>query len=205
MNENILIFPAVRRWVARIARFGVWVAVLCAAAAALEPLSMVVGVLPAAVLAGCTATVLAALLLSLLLLSACWCHLVLLAGRGVLFTRYLLPAVLPVAVLMPVCRLYSLLTDSPLLARQTDMPLICSTALVVSVLCNIPRARAAEVRMSVSVTACAVFSFLCAMTDMPQTVLLNDLCMLAFAACAVYPLNALSRYAPTVVSLPEAD
>lgn len=206
-RNEMLIYPAVKRAVSILAHVTAWGYVLLAllwllglalvlAAAGLNwshgaPVFFEQGL---AWVFGARA-ILESLLLLCLYLLALWCHLVLLAGRGVAVTRWLLLFLLIFAFLHPVCVLYVCLLGKPLLVNQFLLPAVLYTSLA----------------------AVYIFNWFC----MAALALRWRLCLLAFVAClseqyilggsvlllllpwlSFVPLRRLARLAPLVVSLP---
>ncbi len=204
MTVELLIYPMVRECVARIAAVSAGVAMCCAVSATgelvLAPFSV-----PAALFVGSVSEVLMSILLTMLAWVAWWCHVVLLAGRGMELTRY---AMLPVAVLsslLPVCTFYAHMTGVYLLLHQADLPCICTALLLLCIILNLPRAKAAGVGMLVLIVLFGVSSLLYALTNVAALVWLSDICK-SIACVAIYvPLRKLSRYARLVVSLPPVE
>lgn len=138
---------------------------------------------------------LVALLLPCLYVSALWCHHVLLAGRGLVVTRWLLLLLLPFAFLHLACEIYTVATAKLLLLNQFILAPVLTTVLAATVvmnwgcMCAVPpclRALLAFFGVAVVLTYLVPGSFV--------------LLLLPFVAWQ--PLRALARYAPLVVSLP---
>ena len=205
MPDDVLIYPALRALVAKLATWAAGLALLCALSALAELLLAPVGLVGVALFCGSLSELLMSLLQPLVIWVGLWCHMVLLAGRGMELTRYGLLTVAVLALMMPVCTLYLLLVDEPLLLRQAELPLICNVVLAVCVLLNLPRGTAAGWWRLVLLSAYAIMAVFYSLTNMPELVWLSDICKIAACAAIYYPLRALSRYAPRVVSLPELD
>ncbi|MBQ1960673.1 MAG: hypothetical protein II349_04035 [Akkermansia sp.] len=109
MTPEVLIYPAVRALVAKLAGFAAGVALACALAAAGELILAPLGCVGAALFVGSLSELLMSLFLMVVVWLALWCHMVLLAGRGMEFTRYLLLVGAVLALLMPVCTAYQIL------------------------------------------------------------------------------------------------
>lgn len=205
MNAELLIYPVVRALVAKLAALGSGMALACAVTAAGELILAPLGYLGAALFAGSLSELFMSLLLAVLMWPALWCHMVLLSGRGMEFTRYLLLVAAVLSLLMPVCSGYLMLTGEPLLLRQADLPLICTLLLALCVYLNLPRGVAAGwLRLSL-LSVFAAASLLYALSNVQAFVWINDL--LKILACGViwHPLRELSRYAKRVVALPPPD
>ena len=205
MPADVLIYPAMRSLVAKLATWAAVLSLLCALCAFAELLLAPVGMVGAALFCGSLSELLMSLVQPMVMWVGLWCHMVLLAGRGMELTRYGLLAVAVLALLIPVCTLYLLLVGEPLLLRQAELPLICDVVLAVCVLLNLPRGIAAGWWMLVLLSTYAIMGVFYALTNMPELVWLSDMCKIAACTAICYPLRALSRYAPRVVSLPEPD
>lgn len=202
MNDELLIYPVVRSLVAKLAGLAAGVAVSVAVCALGELLLAPYGCLGGALFMGALSELLMSLLLAIVPWVALWCHLVLLAGRGVEATRYglLMGAIL--SLLMPPCTLYLMVVGEPLLPQQADLPLICNSILALCVLLNLHQGVAAGRTILGMVSVFVIMAFVYGLTNTPDMVLINDLCKIISCGTAWYPLRALSRYAKRVVAMP---
>lgn len=212
MNDEWLIYPGVKRAAAVLAR----TALVCMLAAAVcAPaeicLSMLAGavqgraLLSAALLCGAAASVLLLAAVACLGPLAAWCHVVLLAGRGSLFTRFLTQIGAFIALLAPVCTVYTLAAGQPLLARQAEIPLYVCLIVFAAALVNQPNMKAAAVRLRVLVPLVPLFLLGAFLTDVEGLLPIRTACLLLAAACAYAPLRLLSATARRIVSLPERE
>lgn len=213
-KDDILIFPAVKRAVAVLARATVWgyaaVALLWVLGAAAYAVAEMVAAGSAervvyldgpAMLAALQA-LLSAVLLPCLYLLMLWCHHVLLAGRGNAVTRWLLLVLLFFALLHPVCVAYSLATCRPLLVNQFLLPAVLNTVPFLCLVLNWFRMAAAPLRLRLQ-----LLFFALAMTAgyLLSATLLVPLFDLLLFCLAWFPLRRLARYAPLIVSLPPKE
>lgn len=212
-REEMLLYPVVKQAVSALARVTAWgyvaVALLwlvgllllgfgyvCVSVVGAEPAVDVVSVLT--VVSVCTyflSQLLYALLLPCLYVSATWCHEVLLAGRGLVVTRWLLLFLLFFSFLYPVCEIYTAVTGKLLLLNQFILPPVLITALVAAVVMNWGCMIAAPLRLRVLLVlfgGALVLSYLAA----------GSVAVLLLPCLAWVPLHSLACYAPLVASLP---
>lgn len=206
-QDEMLIYPMVKRAVSVMARLTAWGYVLLAllwlgglAVALASSLLWLPGQEPGAVvfcivLSKVLRHVLAAMLLAGLYLLSMWCHNVLLAGRGLVVTRWLLLFLLPFALLYPVCVLYTALSGKLILANQFLLPAVLYPASVVFFVVNWPCMVAASLRLRVAL----ILFGLCLVG---QYVLGGSFLQLCLPCFSFVPLCRLARLAPLVVSLP---
>lgn len=206
-QEEMLVFPAVKRAVACLASAAAWA---CVAIAALWLVGLVVVILSAspflpgaeaeellALLSGLQQLALAALL-PCLYLTALWCHHVLLAERGLVVTRWLLLFLQFFAFLHPVCVLYALVAGKLLLANQFILPAVLQTVLPCAFALNWFHMAAAPLRLRVS-------GLLFLLALMGQYIMGGSLLVLLLPALGWWPLRGLAQLAPRIVSLPPKD
>lgn len=202
MNDELLIYPVVRSFVAKLAGLAAGVAASVAVCALGELLLAPGGYLGVALFMGALAELLMGMLLAIVPWVALWCHLVLLAGRGIESTRYVLLVGAVLSLLMPPCTLYLLVVGEPLLPQQADLPLICNSILVLCVLLNLHQGVAAGRFILGMISVFVIVAFLYGLTNTPDMVLFNDLCKIISCGAVWYPLRALSHYAKRVVAMP---
>lgn len=202
MTPEVLIYPAVRALVAKLAGFAAGVALACALAAAGELILAPLGCVGSALFVGSLSELLMSLFLMVVVWLALWCHMVLLAGRGMEFTRYLLLVGAVLALLMPVCTAYQILVGEFLLLRQDDLPVIVTLLLALSVYLNLPRGVAAGWGKLSAISVFAAAALLYALTNVQALVWVNDVLKIVACGTMWYPLRGLSRYALRVVALP---
>lgn len=202
-RDEYLIFPAVKSTVAVLAQvtaglyiaaalfWSVGLALLCGAPHCWPESFFVIAVLEE--LATATA-------LPCLYLLALWSHQVLLAGRGMTVTRWVLLSLLFFAFLHPVCVGYALLTGAPLLVNQFLLPAVLYTVLPCIVLFNLFRMAALPLR-------CRALLLLFSLSLLGQYILQGSFLILLPPCFGWAPLRLLGHYAPRIVSLPpkEAD
>lgn len=201
-----LIFPAVKRAIAGLARAAAWGYVLMAVLwlAGLVPLlvwsgeSLPVAAVAFLVLSAVVRAVLAALLLLALYVLALWCHHVLLAGRGLAATRWILLILLVFACLHPLCVGYTCLSGKLLFANQALLPVVLYTSLATAVSLNWFCLAALPLRLRL-----LLLSFVWLLVV--QYVLAVPVLQLLLPCTGFLPLRGLARMAPLVVSLPPRE
>ena len=212
MNDEWLIYPGVKRAAAVLAR----AALVCMLAAAVcAPAEIACSMLAAAVqsqallsaalLCGAAASVLLLAAVACLGPLAAWCHLVLVAGRGSAFTRFLTQIGAFLSLMIPACAVYTVVAGEPLLARQAEIPPYVCLILLISVLINLPNMKAAPVKLRALAALLPLFMLGATLTDVDGLLAIRTVCTLAAAACAWMPLRALSATAERIVSLPERE
>lgn len=200
-RDEYLIYPAVKSAVAALARVTAylyvaaalfWLAGLallcCAPACGADAFIAVAGLGELAV----------ALAVPCLYLLALWCHQVLLAGRGMAATRWLLLFLLFFAVLYPVCEVYQLLTGEPLLVNQFLLPAVLDTVLFC--VCGFNWFRMAALPLRDRVLLLLFF-----LTLLGQYILQGSFLILLLPCFSWRSLGLLARYAPKIVSLPPRE
>lgn len=215
-REEMLLYPVVKQAVSVLARVTAWgyvaVALLwlagllllgfgyaCVSVFGAEPITDVVSLLT--VMSVCTyvlSQLLYALLLPCLYVTAIWCHEVLLAGRGLGLTRWMLLFLLLFSFLCPVCEIYTAVTGKLLLLNQFILPPVLATAPAAAVVMNWGCMTAAPLRLRVLLVlfgGALVLSYLAS----------GSLVLLLLPLVAWKPLRALARYAPLVASLPPVE
>lgn len=198
-RDEYLIFPVVKRAVAVLAKvtLGLYIAaalmwlvglgVLCTApydGAALFLMAVGLG------------KVLSALAVPCLYVLALWCHHVLLAGRGMAVTRWLLLFLLFFAFLHPACASYTLATGQLLLVNQALLPAVLYTVLPCVFLFNLGLMAALPLRYRM-LLMCFLLSLL------GQYIMQGSFLILLTPCFAFVPLRLLARYAPQIVGLPQ--
>lgn len=212
MNDEWLIYPGVKRAAAVLARVvlvGMLAWSLCAvleiACSALAEAVQSRGVLLAAVLCGYGSILFPLVAVTCLGPLAAWCHLVLPAGRGSVFTRFFTQLGAFLSLLIPVCVAYTLIMHEPLLARQEEIPLyICAIALL-AVLLNLPNTQAAPWSLRILCALFPLFLLGAFLTDFEGLLPLRAASALLAAATAFHPLRLLAATAERIVSLPEKE
>ncbi len=212
MHDEWLIYPGVKRAAAVLAR----VALVCMLAAAVcAPAEIVCAMLAermqssfllsAALLCGGAASMLLLAGVACLGPLGAWCHLVLVAGRGSAFTRFLTQIGAFLSLLIPVCMAYSLAMKEPLLAREAEIPLYICLILLVATLINLPNMKAASIPLRALAAALPLFLLGAFLTDASGLLPIRAACAMLAAACAYMPLRRLAATAERIVSLPEKE
>ncbi|MBR1981607.1 MAG: hypothetical protein IKA23_02525 [Akkermansia sp.] len=199
------ILPQVKKTVGRCAagaRYVLWgCAVLALAELVLLPLRMPL----AGILCGMVSGFLFALGVALVAVLVAWCHSVLLAGRGVVVTRWLVRIGAGLAPLLPLCWGYTLLSGGLLLYRQAELPLILGVIMLGAAVANIPRMAAAPWQLQVRVVALPLLLLLIYCTDVPGLLVFCAVFKLLAAWVAAAPLRLLADFAPRIISMPETE
>lgn len=199
------ILPPVKKAVGKCAagaRYVLWGAALLALAELLLlPLRMPL----AGIICGMAAQMLLGLGLAFLCVLAAWGHSVLLAGQGLVATRWLLWLGALLAPLLPVCWCCTLLTGKLLLYRQAELPFILGIILVAGAVCNLPRMAAAPWHLQVRVVAVPLLVVAAYCCDTPGTLVLSAIFKLMAAWAASAPLLQLAYLAPRIISMPERN
>lgn len=141
---------------------------------------------------------LSALAVPCLYVLALWCHQVLLAGRGMAVSRWLLLFLLFFAFLHPVCASYTLVTEQLLLVNQALLPAMLYTVLPCVFLFNRGRMAALPLRYRM-----LLLFFLLALLG--QYILQGSFLILLMPCFSFAPLRLLARYAPQIVCLPPRE
>lgn len=216
-RDEILIYPAVKRAVAMLARVTAWGFVVSAvlwllglgllvgktvlfadAGVSDNAIDAVSGFEMAFYLCGVGCESLQALLVPCLYLLALWCHQVLLAGRGTLVTRWLLLFLLFFAFLHPVCVGWVWLFCKPLLVNQMLLPAVLYTVLPCAFAVNWFRMVSLPLRYRL-----LLLFFLLSLVG--NYILTGSFFVLLLPCFSFVPLRLLARYAPLIVSLPPKE
>lgn len=204
-RDEWLILPVVRGWVSRMAAACAWLAAGCAVSAAAEIVFGLLNVPMAALPCGLLSQAAAFLFFLLLEPLVLWCHIVLLAGRGTVFTRGLLVFTLLFTAVYAVCALFTLCTGEALLAQQGLLPLLLPMLLQVCVVINWERMTAAPQALKVQAAGTPLLWLGAYITDVPETLLAAVLFKALLCYCVFVPLRSLAHYAPLIVSLPPRE
>ena len=209
MNDEWLIYPGVKRAaavLARVALVGMLAWSLCAvleiACSALAEAVQSKGVLLAAVLCGYGTVLFPLVAVTCLGPLAAWCHLVLPAGRGSIFSRFLTQLATFLSLLIPVCAVYALVMQEPLLARQAEIPIYITAIVFFAALFNLPNIKAAPISLRVLVVLFPLF-LLASMAVEP--IPLQAAFALLATAAGFHPLRLLAASAHRIVSLPDKE
>lgn len=203
-RDEWLILPVVRGWVGRMAAACAWLAAGYAVSAAAEIAAGVAG-FSVSVLFGLLTQAAGQLFFLLYLPLALWCHIVLLAGRGLLLTRGMLLFCLLMAFVHLACLLFTLCTGETLLVQQGLLPLLLTVLLQLGGIFNWGRMAAAPLLLKLRGMA-APLLWLCAyVTDAPETLPAAVFFKALLCLCVFVPLRRLAYYAPLIVSLPPLE
>lgn len=202
MSEEWLIYPVLRRVVSRLAEIsgGILISTIMGLAGILL-FFLGVGSLGGVLVA--TSNIIFMLYLPLLALLLLWCHEVLLAGQGMVFSRILLCFSLFLSLLMIVCGVYAFFTRQPLLVRQGEVPFMLWGVLFFSFLLNLGNMAAAPLRWKWLLGTHLLMVLLVLLFRSPELMLLCEICKF-FCIVTGFPLMLrLKRMAPHIVSMPE--
>lgn len=199
------LLPVVRRGVALLAAVARYALVGCAVLALAELVLLPLHLVLPGILCGMVSAFLLHAALMLVVLLVVWCHAVLLAGQGLVVTRWLVRVGGMLAPLLPVCWVYTLVTGRLLLYRQGELPLILTVLLVAVAGFNIPKMAAAHWQLQVRVVAVPVLLVAAFCLDVPGMLLPCAAVKLLLAYAAASPLRQLAWLAPRVISMPERD
>lgn len=187
---------------ATVTRYVLWGAALLALAElVLLPLRMPL----AGILCGMVSGQLLALGLAMLAVLVAWGHVVLLAGQGLVLTRWLAWVGGLLAPFLPVCWVYTLFTGELLLYRQSELPLILGSILLVVLLLNILRMAAAPWQLQARLVALPILILLAYSCDAPGLLVFAAVFKLLAAWAAAAPLRLLADFAPRIISMPERN
>lgn len=210
-KDEMLLYPVVKHFVAGTARCASWGFVLMGGSAALA-LVGTFGVLAsdAAWLPWCffggasLAAFLSFVLTPLLYIMALWCHHTLLAGRGLMLSRWAFALLLPFAFLLLICELYFVSVGEELLANQYALHPVLLMVLAVAVLSNMPAMTAAPLplRVRIGVAPCLLVVAYLTGGELGPLMPLSFLCLFAASVLLFKPIRQLAHYAPLVVGLP---
>lgn len=204
-QSDYYILPVVKRTAGVVADILRYSLLTCAVLALAEPVLLVLRLPMPGILSGMVSSFLLQWSIAVLAVLALWCHPVLLAGQGVMITRWLVPVSALLAPLVPVCWVYSLATGELLLYRQAELPIILGIVLVVTALINIPKMAAAPWQLQVRVVAVPLLLLVAYGCDMPGIIVYSLVCKLLAAWLAFRPLKMLASLAPRIISMPETD
>ena len=199
------ILPAVRRLVAILAAAARYALVACAWLALAEPLLFMLYLPLGGIACGMASSFLLQVAVALVVLVATWGHMVLLAGQGIVVTRWMLVACAWLAPVSPVCWVYTLFSGKLLLYRQEELPFILCVVLLLAVLLNIPRMAAARWQLQLRVALVPLLLLLVLCCDVPGMVLPCLVFKVLSAWLAAAPLRGLQSAAPRIISMPERD
>lgn len=199
------LLPAVKRTVARGASVTRGVLILAAALAVAELVLLPLHLVLPGIACGMASSFLLGCGLALLVALGAWCHAVLLAGQGMLITRWLLRTGAVLAPLVPVCWGYTFVTGRLLLYRQAELPLILGVLLAAGALFNIPRMAAAPWQLQLRVVLLPLVLLVGLVCDFPGMLLLCAAARLLAAWLAAAPLRLLAALAPRIISMPEKE
>lgn len=205
MNEEWYILPLVRQWVSRIAvgaRYALWAMAILAV---VELVCYLGGVILVGVAAGLVSQVLVWVCTLLLALLMPWCHMVLLAERGVELTRYLAWLNVFFAGGLVLCFGYTLATSDLLMVNQGYWPALVSLLTFCIMLVNVVKMAAAPVHVQVRLVVVPLVILVIYVIDSQGFVLLSCLFKLVLAWMLTSPLRWLASAAPAIIALPPKE
>lgn len=203
MNDDIYIFPAVKKAASILAAASGWLLILIPVLSLMEIILAMGGLIEGAIFCGISAQFLFNLLLSFLGLFVLWGHNVLLADRGVEVSRGMCFISLPFILLTPITTGYTLITQEALIEIQELFPYCLCILLLQSALLNLPKMAALSVALRWRI---ALFPFMLigiAITDFPEMLPIALLFKIAAAALVAGPLFRLANFIPRIISMPE--
>lgn len=187
---------------AAIARYVLWgCALLALAELVLLPLRLPL----AAILSGMVSGALLALGIALVAVLAAWGHTVLLAGQGMMLSRWMLNIGALLSPLLPVCWIYTICTGVSLLYRQGELPIILTVLMFFAALVNIPRMAAAPWQLQVRIVLLPLLLLLAYCSDAPGLLIFSVAFKLLAAWISTAPLSLLADFAPRIISMPGKD
>ncbi|MBR5889634.1 MAG: hypothetical protein IKY92_06295 [Akkermansia sp.] len=199
------ILPAVRQLVSRLAAAARYALLACAVLAVVEPLLLVLYLPLGGIACGLVSSFLLQVAVVLVVLVAVWCHVVLLAGRGNVITRWMLAACSCLAPIAPVSWVYTLFSGELLLYRQGELILILCIVLLLAAALNIPRMAAARWQLQLRVLLLPLLLLLVLCCDVPGLVLPCAALKVLATWVAASPLRMLQSVAPRIIAMPELD
>lgn len=205
MNEEWYILPLVRQWVSRIAvgaRYALWAMAILAV---VELVCYLGGVILVGVAAGLVSQVLVWVCTLLLALLMPWCHMVLLAERGVELMRYLAWLNVFFAGGLVLCFGYTLATSDLLMVNQGYWPALVSLLTFCIMLVNVVKMAAAPVHVQVRLVVVPLVILVIYVIDSQGFVLLSCLFKLVLAWMLTSPLRWLASAAPAIIALPPKE
>lgn len=143
------------------------------------------------------------LTIALLSIPILWCHDVLLAKRGTVFTRFMCVFSIILSVLLWICTLYTLCTQTLLLPKQSELTLIIPSIYFLATIFNIQNMAAAPLKLKIMILSFFVLLLATAIfLVIPPVSLLLKLIL----TCLGLPLlTKLKQTAPLIISLPPRE
>ena len=143
------------------------------------------------------------LTIALLSIPVLWCHDVLLAKRGTVFTRFMCVFSIILSVLLWICTLYTLCTQTLLLPKQSELTLIIPSIYFLATIFNIQNMAAAPLKLKITVLSFFLLLLATAISlALPPVSLLFKLII----TCLGVPLlTKLKQTAPLIISLPPRE
>lgn len=203
MNDDIYIFPAVKKAASILAVASGWLLILIPVLSLMEIILAMWGLIEGAIFIGISTQFLFYLLLSFLGIFVFWGHNVLLADRGVEVSRWICFISLPFILLTPITTVYTLITRDALLEIQVLFPYSLCIILLQTALFNLPKMAAISPALRWRI---ALFPFMLmgiAITDFPGMLPIALLFKIAAAALVTGPLFRLASFIPRIISMPE--
>ncbi len=204
-DEDMLILPAVKGSVGRLAALARTGLMFCALLSIGEVLFLSFGYPLMGVLSGVISSVILSLELFALSLLALWCHDVLLLERGYGFTRLLGWLAVFFSIICPVYTLYTAFTGKLLLLNQSLLPFIVCMLLLLVQLINLPNMAAATRILKIRLGIFPLLTMCIFIFDQPGILLFAGIGKLLLLLVLAHPLRLLSDIAPRVISMPPTE
>ncbi len=205
MNEEWYIYPVVRHLIGKLAASCRVLAIICAVAAIAEIVLLLAGAFPPAIICGMASQLFFFVMYVGIAILLRWSHYVLLAGQGMLVTRFLTLVGVIMGLIMLVCEIYSLFTHELLLIRQHEAPLLIWIIIFSTVTINYNRAATAPHRWRLLPIGFSLALLAVLVTPGPDMLLWNTAAKVLLAVTAAPMLRKLSAIAPLIVSMPERN
>lgn len=203
MNDDIYIFPAVKKAASILAAASGWLLILVPGLSLMEIILALGGFVEGAIFIGTSAQFLFYLLLSFLGMFVLWGHNVLLADKGIDISRWICFISLPFILLIPITQAYTVVTKEWLLQNQDVYPYILCVVLLQAALFNLPKMAALSSALRWRIALFAFMLMGIAITDFPGMLPIALLFKIAAAALVTGPLFRLASFIPRIISMPE--
>lgn len=203
MNDDIYIFPAVKKAASILAAASGWLLILVPVLSLMEIILALGGFIEGAIFSGVSSQFLFYLLLSFLGMFVLWGHNVLLADRGMEASLWMCFISLPFTLLTPITTGYTLITHDTLIEIQELFPYCLCIFLLQAALFNLPKMAALSAALRWRI---ALFPFMLigiAITDVPGMLPIALLFKITAAALVAGPLFRLASFIPLIISMPE--
>ena len=205
MNDDIYIFPAVKKTASFLAGASGWLLIFIPVLSLMEIILAMGGGIEGAIFCGIFAQFLFNLLLSFLGIFVLWGHNVLLGDRGVEASRWICFISLPFSILLFITQAYTIVTKEWLLKSQDVYPYILCVVLLQAALLNQPKMAGISPALRLRIALCPFMLMGIAMTDVPGLLPIALLFKIAAAAIVTGPLFRLASFIPRIISMPEKE